>query len=74
MNIIRKRIINLLEEIKNNKLNLKNEFCVIKLLFNTEDFNSKCSSIGDFMKKLKNGKISYKDNQKLTGKNNIQKR
>jgi hypothetical protein len=70
MNIIRKRILNLLEEIKNNELNQKNDFCVIKLLFDTEEFNSKCSSIGDFMKKLKNGKISYNDNQKLPKKNN----
>ena len=70
MNIIRKRILNLLKEIKNNELNQKNDFCVIKLLFNTEEFNSKCSSIGDFMKKLKNGKISYNDNQELPKKNN----
>jgi hypothetical protein len=67
MNLIRKRIKYLLEEIKKDKgFNLKTtkkNYCVINLLFNTEEFNSKCTSIGDFMKKLKNGKISYKDDE-----------
>lgn len=65
MNLIRKRIKYLLEEIKTEKeLNLKRtkkNYCVINLLFDTDEFNSKCTSIGDFMKKLKNGKISYKN-------------
>ena len=67
MNLIRKRIKYLLEEIKTEKdikpKNIKNEYCVINLIFNTDEFNSKCSSIGDFMKKLKNGKISYKNDE-----------
>jgi len=65
MNLVRKRIKFLLEEIKTEKgfrpKHLKNEYCVINLLFNSEEFNSKCSSVGDFMKKLKNGKISYEN-------------
>jgi hypothetical protein len=64
MNLIRKRIKYLIEEIKKRKEHhhkiKKNEFCIINLLFDTDEFTSKCSSIGDFMKKLKNGKISYK--------------
>ncbi len=67
MNLIRKRIKYLLEEIKTEKgYNLKTtkkNYCIINLLFDTEEFNSKCSSIGDFMKKLKNGKISYKEDE-----------
>ena len=67
MNLIRKRIKYLLDEIKTeqgyNTKKTKNDYCVINLLFNTEGFNSKCSSIGDFMKKLKNGKISYKNDE-----------
>jgi hypothetical protein len=63
MNLIRKRIKYLIEEIKRRKVHhhktKKNEYCIINLLFNTDEFTSKCSSIGDFMKKLKNGKISY---------------
>jgi hypothetical protein len=63
MNLIRKRIKHLLDEIQtergyNPKVS-KDDYCIIKLLFDTDEFNSKCSSIGDFMKKLKNGKISY---------------
>ena len=65
MNLVRKRIKYLLDEIKTEKgfnpKNTKNEYCVINLLFNTDEFTSKCYSIGDFMKKLKNGKISYKN-------------
>jgi hypothetical protein len=67
MNLIRKRIKYLLEEIKTEKgYNLKTtkkNYCVINLLFDTDEFNTKCSSIGDFMKKLKNGKISYKNDE-----------
>lgn len=71
MNLIRKRIKYLIDEIKReNKTKnkpRKKEYCVINLLFNTLEFNSKCSSVGDFMKKLKNGKLSY-DNQEYYGR------
>lgn len=67
MNLIRKRIKYLLDEVKTEKgynpKTTKKNYCVINLLFDTEEFNSKCSSIGDFMKKLKNGKISYKNDE-----------
>jgi hypothetical protein len=66
MNLLRKRIKHLLDEVKSNQeLNLKhsnNGYCVINLLFDTNEFTSKCSSIGDFMKKLRNGKISLENN------------
>lgn len=65
MNLIRKRIKYHLDEVKKEKghdlKSQKKQFVIIKLLFDTEVFFSKCSSIGDFMKKLKNGKISFEN-------------
>ena len=62
MNLIRKRIKYLLEEIKtqqgHNPKKSKGDFCIINLLFDTNEFLDKCSSIGTFMKRLRNGKIS----------------
>lgn len=71
MNLIRKRIKYLLDEVKKEKNIqnnlLKKEYCVVNMIFTTIEFKSKCSSVGDFMKKLKNGKLSY-DNQKYFGR------
>lgn len=71
MNLIRKRIIHLLQELETTgKLPTKqtnNNFCIIKLVFKTDEFNKKCSSIGDFMKRLKNSKITL-DNNVITNK------
>jgi len=66
MNLIRTRIKDLLEEIKEEKeiLNSESNFCAIQLLFETDYFFSRCSSVGDFMKKLKNGKITLNSNEK----------
>jgi hypothetical protein len=67
MNLIRKRIKYLLKEIKTDRNNhihkSKNDYCIINLMFETDVFNLKCSSIGNFMKKLKNGKISLDDTE-----------
>lgn len=67
MNLTRKRIKGILEEIKTEQgikpKTKSNQYCVINLLFNTTEFNERCDSIGDFMKKLKNGKISYKNDE-----------
>ena len=63
MKLLRNRIKHLLDELKIEKKNTidkqNQDYCIINLLFNTDLFNDKCYSIGDFMKKLKNGKISY---------------
>jgi hypothetical protein len=65
MNLIRRRIKHLLREIHSQGLTTspkpKNEFCIITVVFDTNSFNMKCSSIGDFMKRLKNGKITLDD-------------
>jgi hypothetical protein len=62
MNLIRRRIKHLLREIHTQGLPItkktKNNFCIITIVFDTNKFNKKCSSIGDFMKRLKNGKIT----------------
>jgi hypothetical protein len=62
MNLIRRRIKHLLRELETKgKLpskKPKNDFCIITLIFDTDVFNMKCSSIGDFMKRLRNGKIT----------------
>lgn len=64
MKLLQNRIENHIEEINLKKENTNknsNDFCIINLTFDTNSFNRKCRSIGDFMKKLKNGKISYSD-------------
>lgn len=72
MNLTRKRIKQLLKEIEKNgrppsPKKSTNNFCIIKLIFDTNVFDMKCSSIGDFMKKLRNGKIAL-DNHLITNR------
>ena len=68
MNILQKKIKLILNEIKERERKKENktlnkpseqEFVMIKIIFDYEKFTQSCSSIGDFMKKLKNGKISF---------------
>ena len=40
----------------------KNDYCIINLIFDSDTFYKKCTSIGDFMKKLRNGKITSNSN------------
>lgn len=66
MNKIRKRIKHLLREIEqketSSSIKPKNDFCLINVIFDTETFYERCTSIGDFMKKLRNGKITLDSN------------
>jgi hypothetical protein len=66
MNLIRKRIKHLLREIESKgntaSKKTKNDYCIINIIFDTDTFNARCSSIGDFMKKLRNGKITSVSN------------
>lgn len=68
MNILQKKIKLILNEIKEREREKENktlntpseqEFVMIKMIFDYKKFNQSCSSVGDFMKKLKNGKISF---------------
>ena len=66
MNKIRRRIKYLLREIeakgKPVSKKTKNDYCIITLIFDSDAFYKKCTSIGDFMKKLRNGKITSDSN------------
>lgn len=62
MNLVRKRIKNIIKNMKeerNNNVTSDKEYVFLELTISYKEFFSKCSSIGDFMKKLKNGKISF---------------
>ena len=62
MNKIRRRIKYLLREIESKGKPVskkpKNNYCIINIIFDTDTFNERCSSIGDFMKKIRNGKLT----------------
>jgi len=66
MNKIRRRIKYLLREIeqreKPSSPKPKNDFCIINAVFDTDTFYKRCTSIGDFMKKLRNGKLTLNSN------------
>jgi hypothetical protein len=65
MNLIRTRIKHLLREIETKEKSspkTKNDFCIINLIFDTDVFNMRCPSIGNFMKRLRNGKITLDNN------------
>jgi len=66
MNKIRRRIKYLLREIeekgKPSSKKTKNDFCIINVVFDTDTFYERCTSIGDFMKKLRNGKLTLNSN------------
>ena len=77
MNKVRKKIKYLLREIeqreKPSSPKPKNDFCIINVVFDTDTFYERCTSIGDFMKKLRNGKLtlnnnSYSDRPKLNNR------
>ncbi len=77
MNKLTQRIKSVLDEKKSEKTR-KNDYCIIQLTFDIEDFYRKCDTIGEFLKKLRNNKNSLSPNLpnnrvffKIIGKNGL---